>query len=391
MISVEEALDILKKNVLRSTIEEVDLSQALDLILAEDLTSPINMPPFDNSAMDGYALNMIQASTSFEIIGEIQAGSKGDITLESNQAVRIFTGALVPKTANTVIQQEWAKVEGNQLTFDREIETNKNIRREGEQIKAGAVAMKKGQLLNPAAIGFLAGLGIEKVNVYSSPKVAVYCTGDELIEAGNTLEPGQIYESNGKMLIASLAKYGFHNTSLHKLPDDFNLTYEALNKGIKENDIVLVSGGISVGDYDYVGKAFQKIGVEEVFYKVKQKPGKPLFAGNTKDTFVFGLPGNPASTLSCFYNFVLPYLNQFKGGAFKGLRKVNLTFDGEYSKKGERAEFLKAIANENSVSLLGHQSSAMLDSFAISNCLIYIDKDIIEVKNGDTVPVFLID
>ena len=391
MISVEEALELLKKNELRSSEESVALTNALGLVLAEDIHSPINMPPFDNSAMDGYALNMTENATEFEVIGEIQAGSKGDFELGPNQAVRIFTGALVPISANTVIQQEWAIVDGKALRFDREIALNKNIRREGEQIKAGELAMKKGQELNPAAIGFLAGLGIATVSVYQSPRIAVFCTGDELIEAGKKLKPGQIYESNGKMLIAVLEQYGFKNTSLEKLPDNFDQTYAALEKGVNEKDIVLVSGGISVGDYDYVGKAFEKLGVDQLFYKVKQKPGKPLYAGQLNDTFLFGLPGNPASTLSCFYNFVLPYLNQFQGGKFKGLRKVNLKCEGNYTKKGERAEFLKAIADETSVKLLGHQSSAMLDSFAISNCLIYIDKDIVEVINGDTVPVFLID
>ncbi|MGV6828421.1 MAG: molybdopterin molybdotransferase MoeA [Flavobacteriales bacterium] len=390
MISVEEAITLVKNNA--QPIQNPNIQPVINsvgYVLYRDVKSPINMPPFRQSAMDGYALHLHNKNT-YTIIDEVKAGDGHHPVLKPGEAVRIFTGAAVPDTANSVIMQEKTNREDKLLMLTDEAAENDNIRPLGEQVKKGDLALKKGIKLTPAAIGFLTTLGITEIEVFSKPNIAIVTTGSELIEAGQPLPYGKIYESNSAMLQTALQSIGHQNTSLTKVKDNYQATLEILEKAISENDIILISGGISVGDYDFVGKALIELGVQQLFYKVKQKPGKPLFFGKIKEKLIFALPGNPASALSSFYYYVQLSIEYRSGNQnFKHTRlKARLQLD--YIKKGTRAQFLKAIYYQGEVQILEGQSSAMLHTFALANAFVYIPADVNQVKRGAFVEVILL-
>jgi molybdopterin molybdotransferase len=259
----------------------------------------------------------------------------------------------------------------------------------GEQIKTGAIALEKNTLLNPAAIGFLATLGFTEVVVYSKPKIGLLTTGDELVKPGTPLSYGQIYESNSLMLTTSLQQYQHNKPELIKVKDDLASTQKALADLIQKNEVILISGGISVGDYDFVKTALENLGVTEEFYKIKQKPGKPIFFGTLGSKLIFALPGNPASALTCFYVYVLPALNKLAGKNFEGLKKVQRKLKNSYQKKSGLAHFLKSVSDDEFVQISDSQSSAMLNSFALANGLVFLDEAIETVNAGSVIDVIL--
>jgi molybdopterin molybdotransferase len=387
MITVEEAFKLVKNNITpnEKTIL-IELNNSLGYVLALDVFSPINMPPFRQSAMDGYALNLHNKS-NYKIIDEIKAGDEHQPILNKGEAVRIFTGSAVPKTANTVIMQEKVTVKGIHLSINNTVSKNKNIRPLGEQVKEGALALKKGTKLTSAAIGFLLALGIYEVSVYDKPKIGIVTTGNELVEAGQKLTYGKIYESNSGMLQNGLKALGFSKVTVNKIKDDYQTTLKSLEKIISKNDMVLISGGISVGDYDFVGKALLEIGTKQIFYKVKQKPGKPLFFGKLNSKPVFALPGNPASALSNFYIYVHPALERLSGNINFSINKGIAILDSDFIKKGDRVQFLKAHHENGKVTILEGQSSAMLHTFATANVLVYKPCNINDYVKGDTVQI----
>jgi len=387
MISVEEAFELLENNVIPTQISILcKTTNALGLVLAEDVSSPINMPPFRQSAMDGYALN-IHNGSSYTIIDEVKAGDGHQPILKAGDAVRIFTGSAVPNTANTVVIQEKVTADKNQLQLNNPVKLKENIRSKGEQIKEGDIALKKGTKLTPAAIGFLLTLGIIEVTVFKKPKIGLVITGNELIKAGQTLSYGKIYESNSGMLYNGLLGLGYTDVTQYKVKDEYNRTVMILDKVISENDMILITGGISVGDYDFVGKALLELGTEQVFYRVKQKPGKPLFFGKIKNKPIFALPGNPASALSNFYVYVHPALEKLSGNLNFSINKGKAFLSDEYLKKGDRAQFLKAYHKNGEVSILEGQSFAMLHTFAIANAIVYIPEEVSKYSKGDLITV----
>ena len=387
MITVEEAFELLENNVIPTQISILcKTTNALGLVLAEDVSSPINMPPFRQSAMDGYALN-IHHGSSYTIIDEVKAGDGHHPILKVGDAVRIFTGSAVPNTANTVVIQEKVTADKNQLQLNNPVKLKENIRSKGEQIKEGDIALKKGTKLTPAAIGFLLTLGIIEVTVFKKPKIGLVITGNELIKAGQPLSYGKIYESNSGMLYTGLLGLGYTDVTQYKVKDDYNSTVMILDKVISENDMILITGGISVGDYDFVGKALLELGTEQVFYRVKQKPGKPLFFGKIKNKPIFALPGNPASALSNFYVYVHPALEKLSGNLNFSINKGKAFLSDEYLKKGDRAQFLKAYHKNGEVSILEGQSSAMLHTFAIANAIVYIPGEVSKYSKGDLITV----
>jgi len=387
MISIKEAITSIKLNVdplLKKTTKSVE--KAGGYILFEDIYSPINMPPFRQSAMDGYALNLHDGLT-YKLIGEVKAGDGHQPDLKIGDAVRIFTGAPVPDSANSIMMQEKVKSDGNFITIEHQISIEHNIRPFGEQVRAGDIALKKGTKLTPAAIGYLISLGIKTVSVFKKPNIAIVTTGNELIEAGQKLSYGKIYESNSKMLLSALYGLKFYDVTLHNVEDHYSQTVEKLNAVIDENDLVLITGGISVGDYDFVGKALKELEVEELFYKVKQKPGKPLFYGKKGDTQIFALPGNPAAALSCFYVYVYIALQKMMNRDILELPRIEAISKSNFEKKGDRPQFLKAIYKNGEVEILEGQNSSMLQTFALSNALVYAPETITKIVEGDSIEV----
>lgn len=387
MITVEKALELINNSIKKTdTITTIPISKALGYVLAKDILSPINMPPFRQSAMDGYALGSTEEE-KFDLIGEVKAGDDTDPNLEPGKAIRIFTGAPVPSGAKAVIMQEKVEIQDNQVILQEAVLPNANIRPLGEQIKKEGIALPEGTTITAASIGYLASLGITHVNVYQKPSIAIIATGNELVPPGQTLKYGQVYESNSIMLSTALTKVGFADISYFKVEDEYDITLSLLENTISHYDAVLISGGISVGDYDFVGKALRALDVDEIFYKVKQKPGKPLYFAKKQGTTIFALPGNPASSLSCFYIYVLPALLKISGYKDYSLKRTTAISNLKYVKKGQRAEFLKAYTEDDKVTILDGQASSMLRSFALANALVYLQEDVTEVNIGDTVQV----
>jgi molybdopterin molybdotransferase len=390
MISVEQATQIISENS-QQTDKSIDINliDALSFVLFQDVLSTINMPPFRQSAMDGYAINLYDAKT-YTLIGEVKAGDGHQLHLKPGDAVRIFTGAPVPDSANAVVMQEKISSQNHTLIIDSNITINENIRPLGEQVLEGQVALKKGVKLTAAAIAYLTTLGITQVKVYKKPSIAIVVTGNELVQAGQPLQYGQIYESNAIMLISALKQAGYTDVSTYSVSDHYEKTLQVLKEVIHENDIVLVSGGISVGDYDFVGKALKELGVVEHFYKVNQKPGKPLFFGKKDDKIIFALPGNPAASLSCFYIYVIAAIEKLSGNLNFKIKRVKAVSKSEFIKKGERAQFLKAIYKDGKVEILEGQNSSMLHTFALANALVYLADTDESVKINDEVEVILL-
>lgn len=390
MISVKEALTIVKTYIQPTPDTDIiRLSEANGAILSKDVISPIDMPPFRQSAMDGYALNPNE-DNSFELIDEVKAGGGNEPVIRPGQAVRIFTGAAVPESASVVIMQEKVERSGNSITIQAPIVNGQNIRPRGEQVVAGQVALKKGQKLSAAGIGFLASLGILEVEVFKSPSIALIVTGDELVDPGTPLEYGQIYESNAIMLSSVLEDLGYSKVSIRKVSDDFDATYQTLKSALESEDVVLISGGISVGDYDFVGKALLDLGTEQHFYKIKQKPGKPLFFGTKEQKVVFALPGNPGSALSCFYIYVLEALNRLSGNNSFKLNRLIAKSNSVFEKRGDRAQFLKAYYKNGTVTILDGQNSSMLHTFSLANAFVFLEEDQYKVELNDHVQVILL-
>ncbi|KRD61575.1 molybdenum cofactor biosynthesis protein [Flavobacterium sp. Root935] len=390
MIEVKEALEIVAANSNAMPTQKIKVQKARGYVVAETIYSPISMPPFRQSAMDGYAFTH-SIRHQYDIVGISQAGDHSNIKLKQNEAIRIFTGAYVPDDADTVVMQEHVMANTDSILIAQMPEKNTNVRAKGEQIAKGDIVFEPNTLLTPAAIGFLACLGITEIEVYKKPKIGILVTGNELVEPGKKLKKGKIFESNSIMLQAALEIIGIEKTKVYRVKDNLKATKKALKSILKKNDIVLISGGISVGDYDFVKEALLKNGVEELFYKINQKPGKPMFFGSKKDTLIFALPGNPASSLTNFYIHVLPAVKNKMGFSEIHKPKVVRKLNSEIKNDTGKTLFLKAKYDETNVTILDGQSSAMLNSFAIANGLVIVEQDVENIKEGQLVTILPID
>jgi molybdopterin molybdotransferase len=390
MITVEEALALVLENSFPIEESEIlPINQCLNRNLAKAIKAPINLPSFRLSSMDGYALCLHQ-SNSYSIVDEIKAGDATNPSLKIGECVRIFTGAVVPDNADAVIIQEKTIRKKDTLTIETPVNKGQNIRLVGSQVKKEDFPLEKGQLLQASGLAFLKSLGIEEVEVVRSPKVTIIITGNELITSSEKLTRGKIYESNSILLQAAMINKGIETQLISFTEDSLKATISNLKKAFFNSDVVLVSGGISVGDYDFVKQALKELEVKEIFYKVRQRPGKPLFFGKKDRVFVFALPGNPASTLSCFYVYVLPLLNRLKGGKSDGLIRLSIPIGHDFKSVEPRSLFLKATVQNKTVRILDRQHSSMLVSFAMANALVYIPEQDILLKKGSLVETLLL-
>lgn len=389
MVEIERAKQLIRESVGKLVVEKVALSKALNRVLGEDIVASISLPPFRQSAMDGYAIH-IHEDNSYRKGEVVQAGDSLPKDLEPKTAARVFTGAPIPANANCVVMQEHVEVIGDRINLTKVVNLNDHIREIGEQIKAGDVALEQGTLLTPAGLGFLQSFGITELEVYSKPEIALIVSGNELAKPGSNLKGGEIYESNSITLGSALIQAGFNFPKVGFVEDNLEATINKFEEALNQNNVLLVSGGISVGDYDFAKKAFEHLGVQEVFYKVKQKPGKPLYFGMLGENLVFGLPGNPASALICLYEYVLPALKLMAGYQEIEPRKIFLPLSAPFVKKGNRALFAKAITSSDGVTILDGQQSSMLHTFSIANALAFIPEEVTELKVGESVEVHLI-
>lgn len=391
MISTDEAISLIDKNTLRLGLVSSSLHESLGRVLAVSPSAEIDLPPFDQSAMDGYALKLGTGDT-FTVIGEIKAGDDPSaIVLEENEAIKIFTGAVCPKSADIVCRIEDIKENGKTISILKMPKRGANIRLRGEQIASGDKSLPEGLIINPAAIGFLANLGIDRVEIHQPPKINIISTGNELIVPGSKqqLSPGEIFESNGIMLKAALEDQGYPPVELLHLKDSYDTVFKGISNALEQSDVLILSGGISMGDYDFVEQALLENGVKQIFYKINQKPGKPLFFGTKGDKLIFALPGNPAAALTCFYIYVLPALNKLAGKGFVQLDRKKAISKDNLIKENAREQFLKASYKNNEVSILEGQSSAMLMTFSTANALLYVPTNT-SIHRGDEVEVITI-
>jgi molybdopterin molybdotransferase len=286
--------------------------------------------------------------------------------------------------------QEKVDVHDGKLTIkDNNLVSGQNVRIQGSEAKMGEIAMEKGHLLNPSAIGFLAGLGIHELMVYPAPKISIILTGNELQQPGLALNYGQVYESNSYALNAAIREAGILNVDVFSAEDDLKILIEVLAIALQNSNLVLLTGGVSVGDYDFVIRAAEANGVEQVFHKIKQKPGKPIYFGKKGEKYVFGLPGNPASVLTCFYEYVYPAIGLL-GNRQKEMIKMNAVLEFDIKKPAGMTHFLKAFYNGKTVKELKAQESFRLSSFAKSNCLIELEAEQSEFKAGEEVEIHLL-
>ncbi len=389
MISVSEALHLIKENTGPvKDIIEISAIESAGYVLSQDVISPVDLPAFDQSAMDGFAISP-HSSERYHLRGEVRAGSSTQFQLDPGDAVRIFTGARVPESASAVVIQEEVVTDGDEICVKSDVSKGMNIRTQGEQLRTGSVALSKGMRVNPAAVGLLVSMGIEKVNVYRKPLTSVIVTGDELIAPGSVPEPGQIYESNSVVLVSALHENGFGVISVQHVKDEVSSITDAISAESKISDLILVSGGVSVGDHDHTVECLANNGYVKIFHGVDQKPGKPLYFGIKDDKIAFGLPGNPASALTCFYVYILPALRSVSGSGFNG-KWIRAGLNSTFKKKGAREEFLRAEYSNGIVTLLPLQNSAMLHNYAKANALVRLPAGKASYESGDPVDVLLL-
>lgn len=386
MIQVDQALSIIAENSCRMPIRKIKVAKSLGFILAEAIYSPMDMPPFRQSAMDGYAFAYSELH-QFDVVSTSKAGDFSNKMIKKDEAIRIFTGAYVPDNLDTVVMQEHTTVKNKTVEITKMPVRFSNVRNKGEQIKENELVLENNTKITPAAIGFLACLGITEITVYAKPKVAIVVTGNELVKVGKKLSEGKIYESNSIMLQAALQGIGIKKIETFRVKDNLKATKKVLKYCLSAFDVVLVSGGISVGDYDFVKEALLSNGVEELFYKINQKPGKPLFFGKKDNKIVFALPGNPASTLTSFYIYVHPALKIRMGFETSLLPKITRKITIPFENTSGKTLFLKAFFDDEKVTVLESQSSAMLNTFATANGLICLPFDQVNIEKNQEVPV----
>ncbi|WP_157670230.1 gephyrin-like molybdotransferase Glp [Chitinibacter sp. GC72] len=382
MLDFESALEqLLAQAHPVTTIETVALADALGRVLADDLSSTINVPGFDNSAMDGYALHVPDFACppeQYPVVQRIAAGEVG-VTLAAGEAARIFTGAPIPAGANAVAMQEVCTVNDGQLSVDLVLQDGANIRRIGDDIAAGAVILTRGSVLTPAMIGLAASVGVAELPVMAPLRVALLSTGDELVEPGQPLGGGQIYNSNRYVLINALKALGCVVSDLGIVADDRSATIEALKTAAETHDVLMTSGGVSVGEEDHVKAAVEYLG-ELNLWKIAIKPGKPFAYGKVdrSDSFgriggcdFIGLPGNPVSALVTFLMLVRPFILARQGVRQVLPTRLPLIANFDWKKAGDRREFLRARLNSfGQVELFAKQGSGVLTSMVWGDGLV---------------------
>jgi molybdopterin molybdotransferase len=314
MISIERALELVLDGLEPLGAERVPLAEAAGRVAAEPATSAVDLPPFDRSAMDGYALRAADAApgVALRLVGGVAAGEVAAATLEPGTAARVSTGAAIPPGADAVLQSELAEEHDGTVSPARALVPGRHVRFRGEDLRQGMVLAAAGDTLTLPRISALASAGVGEVAVHRRPRLDLIVTGSELLPLGAPPEPGRIHESNGLMVRLLASRAGAEVVDRGVIGDDREATVAAVSEGL-QGDVLVVSGGVSVGPHDHVKPAFEACGVDEVFWRVRIKPGKPLWFGRRGDTLVFGLPGNPLSTIVCFAVFIDPALRRLAG------------------------------------------------------------------------------
>lgn len=401
MISVEEALSIILSQIKVMGTERVDITSSLGRVIAEDIYARRDNPPWDNSAMDGYAVRFedIKGAAKenpavLRVIEDLPAGYVAKKAVGKGEAVRIMTGAPVPKGADTVVMVEDTEKEGERARIFRETPLGENIRKAGEDIKAGELVVPRGTTIRPAEVGIIATCGRAFVSVYQRPRVAVVSTGDELVDVDEEIFEGKILSSNSYTLSSMAAECGADAFQLGIAKDTREALKEKLQQALHA-DVIITSGGVSEGDFDFVKDVLKELGSEMKFWKVAMKPGKPLAFGTIGGKPAFGLPGNPVSCMVCFEQFARPSLLKMMGHKRIYRPVVQAVLKEEIKKKPGRKHFIRSFVkfeeSRYTVTTTGDQGSGILKSMVAANGLLIFPEELSVLKAGETVNVQLID
>ena len=390
LIAIDEARRRVLAEVRPLGAEAVDLERALGRVLAEELSAPGHVPPFDSSAMDGFAL-VAGPAAELPVVGESRAGHPYPEVLEKGVAVRISTGAVVPEGADVVVPVERTEEDGERVRVPG-LEPGQNIRRAGEDLLAGEVVLRAGTPLGPAELGVAASIGRAQLSCAARPRVALVVTGDELVPPGEPLAPGRIYSSNGFALAGQVERAGAELVSRASAPDTAEGTRQALEAALAGADVVCVSGGVSVGQHDHVRGAMGELGVEERFWGVSLRPGKPTWFGVRDEVLAFGLPGNPVSAMVTFQLFVRPALAALQG-ADPAARRITAQLDEAVPRNPRREEAVRVrLSGDGALRATptGPQGSHQLTSMLGADGLALIPAGDGEVAAGESVAVELL-
>lgn len=398
MISVQEALQVVQKNLLTRSVEAIPIKNALNCVLGADIFAREPMPQFTNSAMDGFAVrweDIRQANEDepvvLKIVGESQAGIPFGQKISRGEAIRISTGGMLCEGADAVVPVEETRVDGDRLHVLNAKKQHQHVRFEGEEYKPGDLLLPKGTPLQPAQIAVLASQGIAEAPVYAPPAVSIIGTGSELVPYFETPQPGQIRDSNVLMLSLAVEKSGGKAVRAARVSDNFDATVQTVQKAANVSQIILFTGGVSVGPHDFVKRATRECGFETIFWRVRQKPGKPLFFARKGETLFFGLPGNPVSAYMCYLYYVHPVLQHLSGRNFSG-NFAKAILAERIQNTLNRAQFFR-VRLENSADIsraypLKKQGSHMLTTVSSAGGFIFldIDADLPAGKKVDVIP-----
>jgi molybdopterin molybdotransferase len=393
------------------TIEKMPIREALGRVLAIDVISPINVPSHNNAAMDGYAFNSKilslakEKTVELKIFGKIFAGDKRVNSQLSDCCYQIMTGAIMPSDCDTVIPQEFVEVSGKKIKFlSSGVRAGENRRLQGEDLQFGCPALKAGKILKPSDLGLLASLGMPEVNVFRKLRVSFFSTGDELRSLGESLPEGCVYDSNRYTIFGMLKRIGVDIVDLGVIPDDPLLLENAFLSAASSSDLIITSGGVSVGEADHTKAVMKKLG-DVCFWKVAMRPGRPMVFGKIwpeKDkkseafSLLFGLPGNPVAVMVTFYVFVREAILQMMGSKECESRLIFIKSSESLKKKPGRTEYrrgtiIKGSDNLPYIKLTGAQGSGILSSMSDADCLVILEHDTVRINVGDLVPVLIFD
>ena len=397
MLNYEDARDLVFQNVKPLEKCTRPLTESQGIALSDDILAPHGMPSFDNSGVDGYAVqaeDLTQASAVnpvfLENLGYIAAGDTGNEKMHSGQCIQIATGAPLPKGADSVVMKEDIEIEDSKISFTRSIKEKENVRYQGEDIPEGDTIITAGTVIGPAQIATLATFGFSKVPVHRVPKVSIVSTGSELIDVVGQPQAGQIRESNRFMLAGMVMQEYCEMLKISMVPDLPQVLNEAFEEALQA-DMTLICGGMSIGEKDFARPILKKLGVEEIFWKIKFKPGKPLFFGRRDKTWIFGLPGNPASSYVLFEEFVRPALRKMMGRRILEESMVKATLEIPITKTYSRLHFMRGLLHEENgefrVRPLKFQGSHSIGSLVASNALIRVEADSQALPAGSKVSV----
>ena len=398
LLSVAEAKEIILSAVYTRSSRVVPLVEALDCVLAQDVVSPINLPSWDNSSVDGYAVHSADVASADEnnpihlrVVATVPAGAATTERLEPQTCARIFTGAPIPEGADAVVMQEDTRPhhEGY-IAVDESVESGENIRRAGDDVTKGEVILRSGALLGPAQLGLAAAVGLAQLTVHPRPRVGVLVTGAEIVEPGKPLRAGQIYDANSYTLCALVKQAGCEAVDLGIADDTREDLQEKIDYGLSECDAVITVGGVSVGEYDFVKEVLAELGCEQKFWRIAMRPGKPFVFGTKEDRLAFGLPGNPVSAAVTFLILVRPALLKMRGLAEIDLPVVTAEAVADFVNHGDRAHYMRAVLQQDGekwrAKPMPHQGSHVISSLANANCLVEVPEET-TIAQGQTVRV----